>query len=148
MPSLKDIRGRIGSVRNIAQITRAMEMVAASRMKRAQDAIIAARPYSDQMRDVLSRVMAGGWRSLTLGFGATALALAIGLPIALAGGYFRGRTDQILMRFVDAVLSIPTLVFVANGTVVGRTAGLVPEAGLRRALHQLVEAAFPTRQVG
>ena len=56
MPSLKDIRGRIGSVRNIAQITRAMEMVAASRMKRAQDAIIAARPYSDELRDVLSRV--------------------------------------------------------------------------------------------
>ena len=56
MPSLKDIRGRIGSVRNIAQVTRAMEMVAASRMKRAQDAIIAARPYSDELRDVLSRV--------------------------------------------------------------------------------------------
>jgi F-type H+-transporting ATPase subunit gamma len=58
MPSLKDIRGRIGSVRNIAQITRAMEMVAASRMKRAQDAILAARPYSDEMRAVLSRVSA------------------------------------------------------------------------------------------
>ena len=58
MPSLKDIRGRIGSVRNIAQITRAMEMVAASRMKRAQDAILAARPYSDEMRDALSRVAA------------------------------------------------------------------------------------------
>ncbi|MCC6618406.1 MAG: ATP synthase F1 subunit gamma [Chloroflexi bacterium] len=58
MASLKDIRGRIGSVRNIAQITRAMEMVAASRMKRAQDAIIAARPYSDRMRDVLGRVSA------------------------------------------------------------------------------------------
>jgi F-type H+-transporting ATPase subunit gamma len=58
MPSLKDIRGRIGSVRNIAQITRAMEMVAASRMKRAQDAILAARPYSDELRDVLSRVSA------------------------------------------------------------------------------------------
>src|SRR5918994_4741808 len=56
MPSLKDIRGRIGSVRNIAQITRAMEMVAASRMKRAQDAILAARPYSDELRDVLGRV--------------------------------------------------------------------------------------------
>ena len=56
MPSLKDIRGRIGSVRNIAQITRAMEMVAASRMKRAQDAILAARPYSDKLREVLSRV--------------------------------------------------------------------------------------------
>jgi F-type H+-transporting ATPase subunit gamma len=58
MPSLKDIRGRIGSVRNIAQITRAMEMVAASRMKRAQDAILAARPYSDELRDVLGRVSA------------------------------------------------------------------------------------------
>jgi F-type H+-transporting ATPase subunit gamma len=58
MPSLKDIRGRIGSVRNIAQITRAMEMVAASRMKRAQDAILAARPYSDELREVLSRVAA------------------------------------------------------------------------------------------
>ena len=58
MASLKDIRGRIGSVRNIAQITRAMEMVAASRMKRAQDAILAARPYSDELRDVLSRVAA------------------------------------------------------------------------------------------
>jgi F-type H+-transporting ATPase subunit gamma len=58
VPSLKDIRGRIGSVRNIAQITRAMEMVAASRMKRAQDAILAARPYSDELRDVLSRVAA------------------------------------------------------------------------------------------
>ena len=58
MASLKDIRGRIGSVRNIAQITRAREMVAASRMKRAQDAILAARPYSDELRAALSRVAA------------------------------------------------------------------------------------------
>jgi F-type H+-transporting ATPase subunit gamma len=58
MATLKEIRGRIGSVRNIAQITRAMEMVAASRMKRAQDAIIAARPYSDQLRAVLGRLAA------------------------------------------------------------------------------------------
>lgn len=56
MPSLKDIRGRIGSVRNIAQITRAMEMVAASRMKRAQDSILAARPYSNELEDALRRV--------------------------------------------------------------------------------------------
>jgi F-type H+-transporting ATPase subunit gamma len=58
MPSLKEIRGRIGSVRNIAQITRAMEMMSAARMKRAQDAIIAARPYSDELREALSRVAA------------------------------------------------------------------------------------------
>jgi F-type H+-transporting ATPase subunit gamma len=56
MASLKDIRGRIGSVRNIAQITRAMEMVAASRMKRAQDAILAARPYAEELEAALRRV--------------------------------------------------------------------------------------------
>ncbi len=56
MPSLKEIRGRIGSVRNIAQITRAMEMMSASRMKRAQDAILAARPYSEELHGALQRV--------------------------------------------------------------------------------------------
>ena len=61
MATLRDVRRRIGSVRNIAQITRAMEMVAASRMKRAQDAILAARPYSDELREALARV-AGGRR--------------------------------------------------------------------------------------
>src|SRR5204862_6972653 len=58
MPSLKEIRGRIGSIRNIAQITRAMEMMSASLMKRAQDAILAARPYSDELRAAPSRVAA------------------------------------------------------------------------------------------
>ena len=56
MASLKEIRGRIGSVRNIAQITRAMEMMSASRMKRAQDAILAARPYAEELHAALSRV--------------------------------------------------------------------------------------------
>jgi peptide/nickel transport system permease protein len=62
-------------------------------------------------RDVLSRLLAGGWRSMALGLGSTALALAIGVPIALVTGFYRGRIDQIVMRFVDALLSIPTLVF-------------------------------------
>ena len=58
MATLKEVRSRIGTVRNIAQITRAMEMVAASRMKRAQDAIIATRPYANQIRAVIERVSA------------------------------------------------------------------------------------------
>ena len=58
MASLRDIRGRIGSIRNISQITRAMELVAASRMKRAQDAILAARPYADELHAALSPVAA------------------------------------------------------------------------------------------
>jgi F-type H+-transporting ATPase subunit gamma len=58
MPSLKDIRRRIGSVRKTQQITSAMRMVAAAKLRRAQDAILAARPYADRMHDTLSEVAA------------------------------------------------------------------------------------------
>jgi F-type H+-transporting ATPase subunit gamma len=58
MATLREVRRRIASVTNIAQITRAMQMVAASRMKRAQDAILGARPYSDELRAALARVVA------------------------------------------------------------------------------------------
>lgn len=53
MASLKDIRKRIGSVKNTQKITRAMKLVAAARLRKAQDAITAARPYSE----ALSRVV-------------------------------------------------------------------------------------------
>ncbi len=58
MPSLKEIRGRIGSIRNISQITRAFELLSAARMKRAQDAILAARPYAEELHGALARVTA------------------------------------------------------------------------------------------
>lgn len=75
--------------------------------------VSAAHPFgTDQFgRDVLSRLLAGGWRSLSLGAGATSLALALGIPVALAGAYWGGAFDQALMRLVDAILSIPSLVF-------------------------------------
>src|SRR5215212_4597976 len=50
MASLKDIRGRIGAVKNIRKITRAMEMVAAARLRRAEQRIGALRPYADAVR--------------------------------------------------------------------------------------------------
>ena len=77
---------------------------------------------------MLSRVLSGGWRSMALGFGATGLSLAIGLPVALLTGFYRGRLDQTVMRFVDALLSIPTLVF-ALLVIVGVGPGL-PQAVL------------------
>ena len=58
MPSQREIRRRIGSVRNIKQITRAMQFVAASKLKRAQDATLAARPYSEKIDEVLSDLAA------------------------------------------------------------------------------------------
>jgi F-type H+-transporting ATPase subunit gamma len=56
--SQREIRRRIGSVRNIKQITRAMQFVAASKLRRVQDAVLQARPYSEKLDEVLADVAA------------------------------------------------------------------------------------------
>jgi F-type H+-transporting ATPase subunit gamma len=58
MPSLIDLRRRIRAVKNTQQITKAMKMVAASKLRRAQERIVSARPYAVQMQRVLSSVAA------------------------------------------------------------------------------------------
>jgi len=58
MPSLIDIRRRIRSVRNTQQITRAMKMVSAAKLRRAQDRVIASRPYGAALRGLLADVAA------------------------------------------------------------------------------------------
>ena len=58
MPSLRDIRNRIGSVKSTRQITKAMKMVAAAKLRRAQDAILKTRPYAQLLDRTLSRVAA------------------------------------------------------------------------------------------
>jgi F-type H+-transporting ATPase subunit gamma len=58
LASLQDIRRRIKTVKNIQQITKAMKMVAAARLRRAQESAVANRPYADKMRQVLSDVAA------------------------------------------------------------------------------------------
>jgi F-type H+-transporting ATPase subunit gamma len=60
MPSLRDIRRRIRSVRNTAKITKAMELVAASRLRRAQLRVTAARPYAEAMRSLMAELGAVG----------------------------------------------------------------------------------------
>jgi F-type H+-transporting ATPase subunit gamma len=56
MPSTIDIRRRIRSVKNSQQITKAMKMVAAAKLRRAQERLVAARPYAAGLRKVLSSV--------------------------------------------------------------------------------------------
>jgi F-type H+-transporting ATPase subunit gamma len=58
MASQRDIRRRIGAVRNIKQITRAMQFVAASKLKRAQDATLSSRPYSEKLDEVIADLAA------------------------------------------------------------------------------------------
>ena len=57
MPSLIDFRRRIRSVKNTQQITKAMKMVSAAKLRRAQDRVIAARPYAAQMREMLANLV-------------------------------------------------------------------------------------------
>src|SRR2546423_14432632 len=93
MPSLKDLRNRIRSVRSTQKITSAMKMVAASRLRRAQEQAEAARPYAQRMEQVLSSLagrMAGlpGAPPLLAGTGKDDLHLLV-VPTSdrgLAGG--------------------------------------------------------------
>jgi F-type H+-transporting ATPase subunit gamma len=83
MPSLKDMRVRIASTKATQKITKAMQMVAASKLRRAQQAAEAARPYAEKMDAVISNI-------------ATAAAGSPGAPVLLAG---TGR-DQVHLLLV------------------------------------------------
>jgi F-type H+-transporting ATPase subunit gamma len=56
MPSLRDIRRKISSVKKTQQITRAMQMVSAAKLQRAQERLMASRPYADKLAEVISRL--------------------------------------------------------------------------------------------
>jgi len=58
MATLRTIRKRIGSVRNTRQITRAMKLVSAAKLRRAQDSVVAARPMAEKIAEVLGRIAA------------------------------------------------------------------------------------------
>jgi peptide/nickel transport system permease protein len=81
----------------------------------------------DLGRDILSRVIYGARTSLLAGVIAVGLAVAVGVPLGLLSGYFRGRLDNVLMRVTDALLSFPLLVLaLAIAAVLG--------AGLTKAM--------------
>jgi peptide/nickel transport system permease protein len=88
-------------------------------------------------RDVLARICNGARVSLLAGVVSTALAMAVGVPVGLAAGYWRGWTDSILMRINDIVLSFPYLVF-----AVGMAAILGPS--LRNVIIALAVAEIPS----
>jgi len=56
VPSERDLRRRAKSIKNIEQLTRAMQLVAASKMRRAQDAVLASRPFEEKLRSVLNEL--------------------------------------------------------------------------------------------
>jgi peptide/nickel transport system permease protein len=63
-------------------------------------------------RDVFSRTLLGSQLSLFLGFTATLVSLALGVPIGLVAGYYRGLLDELIMRGLDVMISFPPLMLV------------------------------------
>jgi F-type H+-transporting ATPase subunit gamma len=107
MPSLKDLRGRINSVKSTRKITSAMKMVAASKLRRAQAAAEAARPYAERMASMLSRLAANvagtpGAPRLLVGTGRDQVHLIIAMTAdrGLAGAFNSGvgRQARTLVR--------------------------------------------------
>lgn len=60
-------------------------------------------------RDVLSRLLMGTRLSLAMGVGATVVSLLLGVPVGLAAGYVRGKTDELLMRAADVLMAVPPI---------------------------------------
>ncbi len=91
MANLRAIRKRIGSVKSTQQITKAMKMVSAAKLKRSQDAIVAARPYARKMREVVqslaSRAGEGAHPLLAAGEGKRLALLVVTSDRGLCGGF-------------------------------------------------------------
>ena len=94
MPSLKDLKNRIASVKNTRKITKAMQMVAAAKLRRAQEAAEAARPYAERMTSVIAGLSASvggsdGAPRLLAGTGADRVHLLIVMTSerGLCGGF-------------------------------------------------------------
>jgi F-type H+-transporting ATPase subunit gamma len=108
MPSLIDIRRRVRSVRNTQQITKAMKMVSAAKLRRAQDRALAARPYSAMLQQMLANVAeaasqspdAGAHPLLAVRPEERVLVVVVTADRGLAGG-FNANLLKLAQRFVN-----------------------------------------------
>ena len=111
MPSLKDLRNRISSVKATRKITKAMQMVAAAKLRRAQESAVAARPYGERMNAVLTslaRNMTGGATNLPLlsgtGRDQTHLLIVATAERGLCGG-FNNSIAKLAREHADRLLA-------------------------------------------
>jgi len=107
MPSLIDIRRRVRSIRNTQQITKAMKMISAARLRKAQERALAARPYGKMLREILANVAAaasqnqdaGGHPLLAVRPENKILVVVVTADRGLAGG-FNANLLKVAQRFV------------------------------------------------
>ena len=111
MPSLKEFRDRIASVKSTKKITSAMKLVAASKLKKAQDKAEASQPYAERMSDMLGRLIAGvkvgpGSSKLLAGTGKdqSHLLIVVTSDRGLCGG-FNGSINREAVKAIKALRS-------------------------------------------
>ncbi len=109
MPSLKDLKNRIASVKSTQKITKAMQLVAAAKLKRAQDAATAARPYAERMAAVLANLASsagGNGPKLLAGTGKSDVHLVVVMTAerGLAGG-FNAYVVKLARQKIQALLA-------------------------------------------
>lgn len=112
MPSLDDLKKRIGSVKSTQKITKAMKMVAAAKLRRAQESAESSRPYSDTMNDVISSISkkvtsTSSDRNLLSGTGKNQIQLLILFTSerGLCGGFNSSITKKIREK-IEELLSL------------------------------------------
>lgn len=164
MPSLKAIRTRIASVKNTQKITKAMKLVSAARLRRAQDAMIAARPYAKRLAEVIADISARGKASgdetshplLSQRPIQRARIIVIGSDRGLAGGYNSNLNRKVERYIVDEKPRLPVVDLIVvgrkarehftrkKGTIVGEHPAAVGDTidALSRKLAEDATAAF------
>src|SRR6478736_2825648 len=90
--ALKEVRNRIQSVKSTQQITKAMKMVSAAKLRRAQDAIIQMRPYAEKLQEMLSNIISNAEGDVNMALAAErpvqkVLVIVITSDRGLCGGY-------------------------------------------------------------
>jgi len=113
MANLREIRNRISTVKSTQQITKAMKMVAAARLKKAQDRVVALRPYAGKLRSVVGRLAVtmptGSPLLATAASTSRVLIVVIGSDRGLCGGFnsnlFRYTEEAFRTRFPEALAS-------------------------------------------
>jgi F-type H+-transporting ATPase subunit gamma len=125
MATLKELRGRIKSAKNIQQITKAMKMVAAARLRRSQERMLAARPYADKIAAVIADIAPGasaGQPLLEMRPGAVSGTGALHLVIIAADRGLCGSFNVNVLRRATQIIREQQAKRVIKVTLIGRKA--------------------------
>ncbi len=139
MPNLRDIRNRISSINNTQQITKAMKMVAAAKLRKAQDRILETRPYANSLNSIVARLSSNTSKDLDLLRKAETenrlLFVVIGSDKGLCGAF-----NNNLFKDVEALLKSDCEKFLDEGTLDIITIGKKAQAYFRKRKYNVVKS--------